>query len=180
MESLLSLVLYAAVAAGWAAVAWWLGRPLPARFFLVFLLLPVLFLLPAFVTTRTIFPVDHAMSLPPWSALPHRAPANPNLNDNATEIAPWAKAVRLAWKEGAIPWRNRWNACGSPLAANGQSAAFSPLTIHGPAAARRDLQLLGREKRWSSRASQKTAVGPPVTSATRFCPSRARTARSSP
>jgi hypothetical protein len=129
MVSLLSLLLYAAVAAGWAAVARWLGRPLPARFFLVFLLLPVLFLLPAFVTTRTIFPVDHAMSLPPWNALPHPAPANPNLNDIATEIAPWAKAVRLAWKEGAIPWRNRWNACGSPLAANGQSAAFSPLTI---------------------------------------------------
>jgi hypothetical protein len=125
----LSFLLYAAVAIAWAGVAKWLGRPIPSRSFLAFLLLPVLFLLPAFVTTRTIFPVDQAMSLPPWNALPHRPPANPNTNDVATQAAPWAKAVRMAWKEGSIPWRNRWNAGGSPLAANGQSAAFSPLTI---------------------------------------------------
>jgi hypothetical protein len=125
----LSLLLYAAVVAGWAVLARWLGRPLPRRFLLVFLVLPVLFLLPAFVTTRTIFPVDHARSFPPWNAGARSAPANPNLNDVATEMGPWAKAVRMAWKEGSIPWRNRWNACGSPLAANGQSAAFSPLTI---------------------------------------------------
>jgi hypothetical protein len=125
----LSLLLYALVALAWAVVARWLGRPLSARVFLAFLLLPVLFLLPAFVTTRTIFPVDHATLFPPWSALPHPGTANPNLNDVATEMGPWAKAVRLSWKEGSIPWRNRWNACGSPLAANGQSAAFSPLTI---------------------------------------------------
>jgi hypothetical protein len=125
----LSLLLYAAVALGWAIVARWLGRPLSVRLFFAFLLLPVLFLLPAFVTTRTIFPVDHALSFPPWSALPHTTPSNPNLNDVATEMGPWSKAVRLAWKEGSLPWRNRWNACGSPLAANGQSAAFSPLTI---------------------------------------------------
>jgi hypothetical protein len=35
----------------------------------------------------------------------------------------------MAWKEGSLPWRNRWNACGSPLAANGQSGAFFPLTF---------------------------------------------------
>jgi hypothetical protein len=124
-----ALLLHGAVAVAWAALAKWLGRPIPGRLFVVFLLLPVLFLLPAFVTTRTVFPVDHAMSLPPWNSRPHQAPANPNLNDVATEMAPWAKAVRMAWKEGSIPWRNRWNACGTPLAANGQSAAFSPLTI---------------------------------------------------
>jgi hypothetical protein len=129
VSALLSLLLYAAVAAAWTLFARWLGRPLPRRLILVFFLLPVLFVLPGFVTTRTIFPVDHAMSLPPWNALPHEAPANPNLNDVATEMGPWAKAVRLAWKEGSLPWRNRWNAGGSPLAANGQSAAFSPLTI---------------------------------------------------
>ncbi|HEX5134907.1 MAG TPA: hypothetical protein VFW81_05905, partial [Thermoanaerobaculia bacterium] len=129
MAAPLSLLLYAAVAMAWAGIARWLSRPIPPRFFFTFLLLPVLFLLPAFVTTRTIFPVDHATSLPPWNALPHSAPANPNVNDVATQTAPWAKAVRMAWKEGSFPWRNRWNAGGSPLAANGQSAAFSPLTI---------------------------------------------------
>ena len=129
MSAPLSLLFYAAIAAGWAVLARWLARPLPRRFLLAFLVLPVLFLLPAFVTTRTIFPVDHARSFPPWNAGARSAPANPNLNDVSTEMGPWAKAVRMAWKEGSIPWRNRWNACGSPLAANGQSAAFSPLTI---------------------------------------------------
>ncbi|HEY6066081.1 MAG TPA: hypothetical protein VIY96_07975, partial [Thermoanaerobaculia bacterium] len=129
MGAPLSLLLYVAVALGWSGAARWLGRPIPPRVFLAFLALPVLFLLPAFVTTRTIFPVDHATSFPPWTAVAHSPPANPNLNDVATEMGPWAKAVRLSWKEGSVPWRNRWNACGSPLAANGQSAAFSPLTI---------------------------------------------------
>jgi hypothetical protein len=110
MAAPLSLLLYAAVALAWAVVARWLGRPISVRLFLAFLLLPVLFLLPAFVTTRTIFPVDHALSFPPWNAPPHPSAANPNLNDVATQMAPWAKAVRLAWKEGSIPWRNRWNA----------------------------------------------------------------------
>src|SRR5437879_7241728 len=129
MPALLSLFLYALTAFALRSAAGLLGRRIPARFFLAFVLLPALFLLPAFTGNRTIFPVDHAMSLPPWSTLPHPPAANPNLNDVSTEMAPWAKAVRLAWKEGSLPWRNRWNACGSPLAANGQSAAFFPLTF---------------------------------------------------
>jgi hypothetical protein len=133
MPALLSLFLYATTAFALGGAASWLRRPLPARIFLAFLLLPILFLLPAFVGGKTIFPVDHAMSLPPWNSLPHDPPANPNLNDVATQMAAWAKAVRLAWKAGSLPWRNRWNACGSPLAANGQSAGFSPLTFLGMA-----------------------------------------------
>ncbi len=122
-------LLYAAAAFGIRQAAGFLGRRIPLKVFLVHLLLPALFLLPAFTGNRTIFPVDHVMSLPPWNSLPHPPAANPNLNDVSTEMAPWAKAVRMAWKEGSLPWRNRWNACGSPLAANGQSAAFFPLTF---------------------------------------------------
>jgi hypothetical protein len=122
-------LLYAASAIAIRFAAGLLGRRISLRLFLVFLLLPALFLLPAFTGSRTIFPVDHAMSLPPWNALPHPPAANPNLNDVSTQMAPWSKAVRMAWKEGSLPWRNRWNGCGSPLAANGQSAAFFPLTF---------------------------------------------------
>ncbi len=74
-------------------------------------------------------PVDQATLFPPWSAAGAPLPRNPNLNDTMTQFAPWAKAVRMAWKEGAPPLRNRWNGCGTPLAANGQSAAFSPFTF---------------------------------------------------
>jgi hypothetical protein len=35
----------------------------------------------------------------------------------------------MAWKEGSLPWRQRWNGSGMALAANGQSAAFSPFTF---------------------------------------------------
>src|SRR5437867_4718296 len=102
MPALLSLLLYVATAFALGGAAAWLRRPLPGRIFLPFLVLPVLFLLPAFVGGKTIFPVDHAMSLPPWNSVPHDPPANPNLNDVATQMAPWAKAVRLAWKEGSL------------------------------------------------------------------------------
>ncbi len=122
-------LLYATAAFGIRQAAGFLGRRIPLKVFLVHVLLPALFLLPAFTGTRTIFPVDHAMSLPPWNSLPHATAANPNLNDVSTQTAPWAKAVRMAWKEGSLPWRNRWNACGSALAANGQSGAFFPLTF---------------------------------------------------
>lgn len=35
----------------------------------------------------------------------------------------------MAWKEGALPLRNRWNGCGMALAASPQSSAFFPLTF---------------------------------------------------
>jgi hypothetical protein len=51
------------------------------------------------------------------------------LNDAVTQFAPWAEAVRLAWSEGSLPLRNRWNGCGTALAANGLSGAFAPWTF---------------------------------------------------
>jgi Bacterial membrane protein YfhO len=110
-------------------VARWLRRPVPRRSALVLLGLPILFCLPGFFRGATIFPVDQLAHFPPWSTRVSMAPHNPYLNDVATQIAPWAKAVRMAWKEGSLPLRNRWNGCGSALAANGQSAAFSPFTF---------------------------------------------------
>ena len=46
-----------------------------------------------------------------------------------TQILPWAKETRLAFKAGEAPLRNRWNGCGMPLAANSVSATFSPFTL---------------------------------------------------
>ncbi len=105
------------------------GRPIPALPALIFALLALAFVSPGLFSRRTILPVDHAMSLPPWSYAPTVTRHNDNLSDVATQIVPWAQAVRLAWREGSIPWRNRWNGCGMALAANGQSAPFSPFTL---------------------------------------------------
>jgi hypothetical protein len=123
------LVLYLLVGAGAVALVRWLRRPAPLRYALVFWLLPVVFAFPGFFADRTILPVDHAMLILPWAALGPAERHNANLNDIATHMAPWAKAVRMAWKEGSLPWRQRWNGCGMALAANGQSAAFSPFTF---------------------------------------------------
>ncbi len=105
-------------------------RPVEPRALAVFVLLPLLFLWPGFFGSKTLLPVDQVALFPPWSASSGGTlPRNPNLNDAMTQFAPWAKAVRLAWKEGSLPLRDRWNGCGMTLAGNGQSAAFSPFTF---------------------------------------------------
>lgn len=107
----------------------WLGRPVSFPVGGILGVLPVLFCLPGFLSGRTMLPTDHVLLYTPWSPPSVAPPHNPNLNDAASQFAPWAKAVRMAWKEGSLPLRNRWNGCGSPLAANGNSAAFSPFTF---------------------------------------------------
>ena len=104
-------------------------RPLNAAEAAFVFLLPIALFFPGFFSGKTILPVDHAMLLPPWSHVRPVPRYNANLNDAATQMAPWAKAVRMAWKEGSLPLRNRWNGSGMPLASNGQSAPFSPFSI---------------------------------------------------
>jgi hypothetical protein len=136
-------IFYLLFAAFVGAVARWLGCPIPRTTFAAFALLPVLFLLPAFTSERTIAPVDHASLLPPWSFVrPGVHRYNLWLNDAATQFVPWSKAVRLALKEGSLPLRNHWNGCGMVLAANSQSSAFFPpllLALALPLAASFDL-----------------------------------------
>jgi hypothetical protein len=110
-----------------AGVARMLRRRIPPANLLAFIGLPILFLLSAFTSERTIVPVDHALSLPPWSYThPGIHRHNIWLNDAAQQFVPWAKAARLSWKEGALPLRHRWNGAGMALAANSQSSAFFP------------------------------------------------------
>ncbi len=123
------LFLLACAAAAVALAARWLDRPIPAAALAGFLLVAVLPYPRAFVSRMTPLPLDQAIFLAPWNLGVTVTPYNPYLNDIATQILPWTEAVRLAWKEGALPWRDRWNGCGTPLAANSVSAAFFPLTF---------------------------------------------------
>jgi hypothetical protein len=131
MTSPVALVfVFALVCATAVLAARWLGRRLGAPETILFAALVLAFLAPGFFRSKTIVPVDHAMLLPPWSHVgPSPSRHNANLNDVVTQMAPWAKAVRMAWKEGSLPLRNRWNGSGMALAANAQSAAFSPFTF---------------------------------------------------
>jgi hypothetical protein len=122
------LALYVACVGTAALAARWLRRPIPPGALLALALPPVIFLWPGFVMGRTPIPADHAFLSVASASAP---PTTIWSDDVARQFVPWARAVRLAWRQGVWPHRNRWNGCGMPLDANGQSAAYSPLTIVG-------------------------------------------------
>ena len=119
-------LLYALVVALGALAARWLGRSIPRRWLLAFALPPLLFFWQGFLLGKSPLPADHAyVTLPS----PGAVPTNVWADDVGRQFAPWARAVRLAWKRGELPHRNRWNGCGMALAANGTSSAYFPLTL---------------------------------------------------
>lgn len=127
--ALLAVLLLLAAAWVVAAAARWLDRPLPNAALALLLLVAVLPYPKAFVRATTPLPLDHVTFIAPWSHDGVAIPFNPYLNDITTQILPWAEAERLAWSQGALPLRDRWNGCGTPLASNSVSAAFAPLTL---------------------------------------------------
>jgi hypothetical protein len=130
MTTLRLLLLYGAGVAATALAARGIGRPLPARILLLFVLVPVLFLWPGVVGSRAPLAPHQA-----FLTLPELGPPGPSksawLDDIVHQIVPWHVAVRRAWQSGELPLRNRWNGCGTVLDANGQSSAFSPVTAMG-------------------------------------------------
>jgi len=128
-RGLLLLALYLVFVVLVAAAAAWVRSRIPRSLLGALALLPLLFLGRGIFGNETLLPVDHALLMPPWNTHPEVRRYNPYLNDIATQFLPWAKAMRIAWAEGSAPWRDRWNGCGTSLAANGQSSAFSPWTL---------------------------------------------------
>ena len=128
MAILLLLFLYAICVFAIAGVARLNSRPISLPLLLVFSLVPILFFSPGLLTGKTPLPLDQ-FRVPPWGTTPYAGHYNPYLDDVVKQFLPWAEAVRLAWSEGSLPLRNRWNGCGMALAANGSSAGFSRLTV---------------------------------------------------
>ena len=123
------LLLLLLVLGSGALAARWLGRPLGGAVLLLSVLLPSLFLAPGVFRGMTPVPADAAFLTVP--AVPPGRPYNIWLSDVALQFAPWAEATRASWREGSLPHRNRWSGSGMALAANGSSAAYSPLTWLG-------------------------------------------------
>lgn len=144
VSSLAICALLAAFGFAIGAFARFLKRRVPPLALASFLVLATLPFPRAFVTDRTPLPLDHVTLTSPWIPLGGSA-HNSYLNDVVAQVLPWTRAVRLAWEQGAIPLRNRWNGCGMPLAANSQSAAFSPFTL-----ATLPLSLLGAFLLWGA------------------------------
>jgi hypothetical protein len=124
-----AVLLLAAAAAGAGLLSWLLERPIPAHTLALFFALALLPFPRAFLPGKTVLPLEHVTLTAPWLSLGEVPPSNPYLNDVVMQMLPWAKAVRLAFEEGALPLPDGWNGCGTPLSANGQSAAFSPFTL---------------------------------------------------
>jgi hypothetical protein len=124
MTSALAAGLYLAAAAAIGLAAAFVRRPIPRGVLASLTLLPLLYFLPDVLAHRTRIPTEQTY----LTSGARTAPRNPWLNDVATEFVPWAEKVRVTWRAGEMPFRDRWSGCGSALAANGQTAAFSPLT----------------------------------------------------
>jgi len=127
--SLAVVALLGSVALAMAGVGRFLHRRIPGAHLAAFVLLACLPFPRAFAGGGTPLPLDHVPLTHPWLPLGHAVPYNPYLNDVVSQILPWTEAARLAWNDGALPLLDRWNGCGTPLAANSQSAAFSLFTL---------------------------------------------------
>jgi hypothetical protein len=126
----LAVVLYLAAAGLVRFAAAWVRRPIPWAAFTFLALLPLAFFFPDIALDRTRLPTDQTYLFAAAAADPSH-PRNPWLNDVATQFLPWAVKVRESWRAGEVPLRDRWNGCGSALAAGGTPGAFSPLTLIG-------------------------------------------------
>jgi len=125
--SLAIILVLLGAAAALGAGSGWLGRRIPNAALAGFLVLSVLPDVRAFVSNTTPLPLDHVTFTRPWHTEGGGAPYNPYLNDITTQVLPWTEAARLALEDRSLPLRDRWNGCGTPLAANSVSAAFWPL-----------------------------------------------------
>ena len=85
---------------------------------------------PYFLNGLIPFPSRYLVSFfPPWQNYQGMAYHNGAMPDIITQLFPWKKAVIDSWKAGMIPWWNPYQFSGNPLAANMQSAAFTPFNL---------------------------------------------------
>lgn len=119
------------VAAVYFAGIWTWRRwatPFPWRVAGFFYALVAVFFFQSLVLNGTEVPVDHTLGLFPWRPFYYLGEAaNPELNDVALQMAPWAHQVRESWRSLEAPLWNSAAGGGYPLLANGQSAALSVL-----------------------------------------------------
>src|SRR3989304_8660667 len=87
---------------------------------------------PYFIFGKVPFPSGYLVNFfAPWNAVPDFAGPYKNgaTPDVITQIYPWKNLVIELWKQGSIPLWNPYSFSGTPLLANYQSAALSPLNL---------------------------------------------------
>ena len=129
----MALLLYLAT----ASVLLWLVhrclRPLSRPAAIVLVVLPLAIVGYALVTGGVYGPVDHAFQYEPLSALAPQFGIGPARNASAVDIwsefFPWRLVVKESLARGEWPLWNAYNLAGHPLAAEAQSAPYSPFTL---------------------------------------------------
>jgi hypothetical protein len=129
----MSFLLYTATAAVLLWLTHRLVRPLSWAASLVLFALPLGLVGPALITDSVYGPIDYLYQNEPFRELNPRysaaAPRNASATDVFSEFYPWRHAVQLSYGRGEWPLWNAYNLCGHPLAAEAQSAPYSPFTL---------------------------------------------------
>lgn len=127
------LLLYAAIAilVLWASAK--VVRPLSTRDGGVLFLLPLVETGRALTFGRVLAPIDLPWFYPPLSAFreaQHLSAQSPALfHDQWTQLIPWQRAVREAWRAGEWPLWNPFASLGEPLLGSYQPAIFHPVNL---------------------------------------------------
>jgi len=129
-----SFLLYSATALLLLWLVHRLVRPLSRGAAVVLFSLPLVLVGPALTTDRVYGPIDHL-----YQELPLKSQAaahgigvgarNASAIDVISEFFPWRRAVQLSLERGEWPLWNGYNLAGHPLAAEAQSAPYSPFTL---------------------------------------------------
>lgn len=127
------LVLYAATALLLLALTARSVRPLSRGAAVVLFTIPLGLTGVALATGDVYGPLDHLYAHEPHAALASRFEIGPPRNVSAVDIYseffPWRRAVQASLQRGEWPLWNSDNLCGHPLAAEAQSAPYSPFTL---------------------------------------------------
>ncbi len=133
LGALTAPLLYAATAALLLRLTHRWLVPLDRRMALLLALLPLLFTGPALLTGRVYAPIDIPFAAPPLKALADEAGIegthNGTLSDVYSQIIPWKKAVRDAWRHGEWPLWNPYMFAGDILAGSAQAAPYDPFLL---------------------------------------------------
>jgi uncharacterized membrane protein len=128
----LSAVLYFATSLALLWLTHHFVRPLSRAACVVLLVLPLALTGVALFTNGVYGPVEHLYQHDPLRALAPRygivGGGNASATDIASEFFPWRRAVQESLARGEFPVWSAYNLCGEPLAAEAQSAPFSPFT----------------------------------------------------
>ncbi|HUR79147.1 MAG TPA: YfhO family protein [Thermoanaerobaculia bacterium] len=107
-------------------------RPISRRAALLLMLVPLALTGRAMFTRGVYGPVDHLYQHDPLRAYAPQFGIGPAKNASAMDVAseffPWRRAVQESLQRGEFPVWSAYNLCGEPLAAQVQSAPFSPFT----------------------------------------------------